>query len=474
MRSLGAVVFLALLTAPFATAQTSGCPYQTAWSRVAAHADLAEMDRIIALMQTHGSLCSDLVVEAQAVRTRAQARIAERARRDAEQQQYLRDQQERQRQAEAERARIAALWPRGREFDDCGGEGWCPRMIVLPDGSFRQTSSDQRYGPWTVFQRSFAVGKYEVTVGEWSAFVRATNRTDDPGASDCTWRDAGLEQNDRHPVVCVTPNAALDYVQWLSGVTHRQYRLLTSDEWEYAARGGNDSAYSWGTVASHDQANYGSDVCCGPFVGGRDQWVFTSPTGSFPANGYGLYDFNGNVFEYVDCAGALPRCPVRGGSWYHGAEELRSDRSYMARTEPERTIGFRVARTLTDQGPAQAEPVARRSERARPTVPSPTWIVGRWRKTAGSCREFLEFRADGDTFRRRTGAVSYPAEIDLLSPLFGDSESIATFNSTDGAWRDRAGITFSRDGDQLRWSRGATTCVFSRTASPDHFDLPEW
>ena len=105
-------------------------------------------------------------------------------------------------------------------FRDCAE---CPEMVNIPG-------------------QSFAAGRYEVTFAEWDACVAAG------GCNGYRPSDEGWGRGDR-PVINVSWNDAQAYVQWLSERTGQRYRLLTSTEWEIAARAGTTTEYSWGDEA---------------------------------------------------------------------------------------------------------------------------------------------------------------------------------------------------------------------------------
>ena len=214
-----------------------------------------------------------------------------------------------------------------REYSDCSGSTWCPLMIQIPGGSFMMGSPRTEAGRFDdedqklTSIKSFSVSKTPITRGQWAAFVEATGRpiVDAPCAYAQTqhpsWKNPGFAQDDNHPVVCITWGEAGEYVRWLSAKTGHSYRLLTDPEWEYAARAGTTTPFPWGSAASHEFANYGADECCGPAKAGRDQWLWTSPVGSFPPNAFGLFDMHGNVFEWTStCADSFEKLARPSGS----------------------------------------------------------------------------------------------------------------------------------------------------------------
>src|SRR5262245_5246356 len=213
-----------------------------------------------------------------------------------------------------------------------GDEG--PEMVVIPAGSFKMGdvqgggTKDEVPVHTVKIQKPFAIGRYEVTFEEYDQFATAANRQL-PG-------DQGWGRG-RRPVINVSWQDAVEYGKWLSGQTGKRYRLLTEAEWEYAARGGKETAYWWGKDFVKGMANCNG---CG------SQWDSkqTAPVGSFKPNPFGIYDTAGNVWEWVeDCAhlsynGAPedgsawkqtgdgdcgPRV-MRGGSWFSRSGVLRA------------------------------------------------------------------------------------------------------------------------------------------------------
>ena len=177
-----------------------------------------------------------------------------------------------------------------------------------------------------------AMGRYEVTVGEYRAFASATGGGAGGGCfaigDGDSWRDPGFAQTDRHPVTCVSWDDAQEYVSWLSRTTGARYRLPTESEWERAAAGSQPGC---------DRLGMGT----GPNG--------TCPVGVHGANVARLSDMVGNVWEWTsDCwEGNCGVSVVRGGSWNDYAENLRPAARFRYSTAVRDVgSGFRVSRTL--------------------------------------------------------------------------------------------------------------------------------
>ena len=242
----------------------------------------------------------------------------------------------------------------GETFQDCDE---CPKMVVVPSGSFRMGSptrerghSDERPLHRVHIDYRFAVGVYEVTFDEWFA-CRYAGGCGSYVPDDWRWGRGN------RPVINVSWEDAQSYVRWLSARTGKTYRLLSESEWEYVARAGTETAYSWGDSIGVNRANCDG---CGSWW---DDFL-TAPVGSFAANGWGVYDMHGNVWEWVqDCYDSYEGAPtdgsaresgdgdcrrvLRGGSWYNEPSFLRSAFRMRDSTEARNNVlGFRVARSF--------------------------------------------------------------------------------------------------------------------------------
>ena len=221
----------------------------------------------------------------------------------------------------------------------------------------------------------FSIGKYTVTVGDFKKFVKDTGyRTEAELGGGCydwsgrinaslDWRNPGFSQDDRHPVVCVSWNDSVAFAEWLSGKTGRKYRLPSEAEWEYTARsGGKHERYAGFSDESqlYRYANFCDKNCLFSYLSQDDGYKFTAPVGRYTANGLGLHDMTGNVFQWInDWYGKAyyrespkdnPRGPdsgqyrvLRGGSWLHTPLYIRA--SYRLWGAPDTRfydIGFRL------------------------------------------------------------------------------------------------------------------------------------
>ena len=243
-------------------------------------------------------------------------------------------------------------------FRECAadqGKNYCPEMVVIGAGSFTMGSPggeaghDVNEGPQhqVVITKPFAVSKFDVTFEEWDACV--AHGDCDPGISD-----SGFGRGPQ-PVINITWDDARHYVAWLARMTGKPYRLLTEAEWEYAARAGTTTAYSFGNDPAQlgQYGWYNANSGSGPH-----------PVGEKKPNALGLYDMQGDVWEWVeDCfhgnyegapadgspwtSGPCSYRVLRGGSWYSAPELLRSaHREWRSNDNRSDNRGFRVARSL--------------------------------------------------------------------------------------------------------------------------------
>jgi formylglycine-generating enzyme required for sulfatase activity len=232
-------------------------------------------------------------------------------------------------------------------------------FIPIPAGSFMMGSnrwSDDEKPLHEVKMPPFLLMKSEVTQGQWQAVMG-----DNPsGFTDC---------GDNCPVEQVSWNDVQEFILRLNQKSGEIYRLPSESEWEYAARAGTTTFFWWGDNLSllSGKANFCDKNCSNEWRDAslNDGYATVAPVASYPANPWGLYDMNGNVWEWVqDCytenynttpSNGRPheeseRCAdngrvLRGGAWNYDAWSLRS--SYRDRSAPDfrfNTNGFRLAK----------------------------------------------------------------------------------------------------------------------------------
>ncbi|MBF0455928.1 MAG: SUMF1/EgtB/PvdO family nonheme iron enzyme [Magnetococcales bacterium] len=240
---------------------------------------------------------------------------------------------------------------------------WIPKGSFVMGQSDRETRLLRKLEDEAYFEKWFArelprhtvqldgfwMAETPVTHGHFSQFVEDTlyltdaERTqysarNNPGMWDKTnwgnWNNCNFDQDDQHPVIFISWFDAEAYILWLRERTNLDFSLPTEAQWEYACHGGGSGVFHFGANISTDQANYDGEL---PVFGEGKPGLFrkgTTAVGTFPANGYGLYDMHGNVWEWAldhyngefyDSPEARRRNPLyranigycikRGGSW---------------------------------------------------------------------------------------------------------------------------------------------------------------
>lgn len=223
-----------------------------------------------------------------------------------------------------------------------------PEMITVTGGTFKMGDTHGDGGSdeqpvHSVTVKTFKIAKTETTVLQWKTFCNATGRKM-PDAPEWGWIDS-------HPIVNVSWNDAIAYTEWLSEKFNAAYRLPTEAEWEYAARGGNQSkGTKYSGSKSPDNAGWYEENSGGT----------THPVAGKTPNELGLYDMSGNVWEwcmdrygsdyYGSSPNADPKGPasgsyrvLRGGGWDDATSRYRvTIRFNNDPSDGSHTDGFRV------------------------------------------------------------------------------------------------------------------------------------
>ncbi len=255
-------------------------------------------------------------------------------------------------------------------------------MVYIPAGVFRMGDKDDKDGMGSgneqpahdVYISGFYIDRHEITNAAYQRCVAAGDcqvpHYDDGSCfrvveegQKWDWKPGKVDQHyqaSEKPVVCVDWQQAKTYCE------AQQKRLPTEAEWEKAAAGPEGYKWSFGNEFDGTKANFCDEGC---LWGWRDAKVndghrFTAPVGTYPENGYGLYDMSGNVWEWVEDgydekfygteAATQPnpvgksddgRRVLRGGSWNGGTEFLRvAYRGWVAPEDRGDVLGFRCVR----------------------------------------------------------------------------------------------------------------------------------
>lgn len=254
-------------------------------------------------------------------------------------------------------------------------------MVYIKGGTYTMGSPPNEFERFdnetqrVVTVDDFYIGKYEVTLAQFKAFIVDTGyKTDADKKGYCTINKKGSSQLEKifgvnwkydakgnirsqselnHPVIWISWNDAKAYCDWLSMKTGKTYRLPTGAEWEYACRAGTTTPFNTGENLTASQANIFSNnsVSGKQFGGYREE---TKQVGSFAPNAWGLYDMHGNVSEwcsecyYSDTSGLYTNFDgsttgIRGGNANNYPKWCRSANNPLwGPDKPTHVSGFRV------------------------------------------------------------------------------------------------------------------------------------
>lgn len=235
-----------------------------------------------------------------------------------------------------------------------------PEMIEIPPGGFLMGAPASEEGSFNderpqhmVTLASFYIGKFAVTQEEWRVVA-------DLPSFGCELKpDPSHFKGDDRPVESVSWHEAKEFCARLSNATGKPYRLPTEAEWEYACRAGTETPFAFGETITPDLVNYDGNYPYGGAAKGKYRRETVAVGSLGVANGYGLYDMHGNVWEwcedrygsYEEGAVTDPVGPgtgkyrvLRGGSWDALGCYCRSAcRDYLQPAFHYLNVGFRVA-----------------------------------------------------------------------------------------------------------------------------------
>lgn len=217
------------------------------------------------------------------------------------------------------------------------------RLFLSHSSADRQFQNPQR----TESVESFFMAETETT---WALYQLCINEGACPDNSE-DGGDNGWGKGMRPAIEISWDNITEFFIPWLNAKTGKTYRLPTAVEWEYAARAGSTTRYSWGDDIDYTRARYGY------LADQSGDRVGTDPVKSYAPNAFGLYDMHGNVWEWVSDCWSTSSMPdigqdkelcrefvLRGGSWLNQESELHSAfRARHDRTFRESGDGFRLA-----------------------------------------------------------------------------------------------------------------------------------